>query len=153
LLARGVALTDTLFYVSMASLGPVVGTLVSGAFIDRVPKRTVLLFCAGLMLIAVATFFASRNAVLLVASVMTFSLGMAIYLPAIAAHGAEIFPLRIRVTATSIGWACNRLAAAMAPMLLLPLARSGDTALVEAVLCLSLATTMTSLIGVRASRR
>lgn len=146
LLARGISLTDTLFYVGMGSLGPVLGTLACSAYIDRVPKRVALILCASFMAVSVIGFFASHDSVALVVSVMAFGICMALYLPTIAAYGAEMFPVRIRAAATSAGWASNRLGAALAPAVLLPLVRGGRTELVETLLCLSLLATIVLLV-------
>lgn len=146
LLARGISLTDTLFYVALGSLGPVVATLACSPYIDRIPKRTALILCASFMVASVVVFFASHDGRGLILSVMVFGMCMALYLPTIAAHGAEIFPMGVRAAATSAGWASNRLGAALAPLVLLPLVRGGRTELVEVILCISLLATIALLL-------
>jgi MFS transporter, putative metabolite:H+ symporter len=120
LLARGMGLTNTLLYVGAAAVGPAVGTLCAGLFVDRLDRRAVLIGCAALMLAAVITFFAARSPVLLLSAVVAFGIGVALYSPAMTLYGAELFPTRSRASTTASAWALNRVASVLVPVLLLP---------------------------------
>jgi MFS transporter, putative metabolite:H+ symporter len=151
LLARGFSLTDTLFYVGIATFGPVIGTLLAGIFVDRMSRSTALILCALIMLACTAIFFATRSPVLLATSVIGFGLGTAIYMPVMTVFGAEMFPVSIRASATSIAWAVNRVAAVLAPLLLLPLLHRSATAVAIVVAATLLATICLTLFATRLS--
>lgn len=127
LLARGYNLNDTLYYVGVATLGPVLGALLAGLVVDRVSRRAALALCAALMLVAAGTFFAGPAKLVLALSVAGFGVLTAIYLPLMTTYGAEAFPVAVRVRATSMAWAVNRCAAAAAPVAFLPLVQAGQT--------------------------
>ena len=138
LLARGIGLTDTLLYIGVATLGPTLGTLCAGLFVDRLDRRATLLACALLMLISIVTFFAAQSAIGLLFGVVAFGVGVALYSPAMTMYGAELFPTRSRTTATSAAWALNRLASALVPVLLLPLLKTQGPAVLGIVVGMAL---------------
>lgn len=125
LLARGFSLSDTLFFVGIATIGPVIGTMLAGLYVDRIHRPLALAFCGILMLGCVVTFFWARSEVLLAVSVLGFSLGVALYMPVMTIFGAEMFPASNRASTTSFAWALNRAASALAPLILLPLLDRG----------------------------
>lgn len=130
LLARGFNLNDTLFYVGLATLGPVAGALLAGLVVDRVSRPVALAVCATWMIVAAGLFFAGPPKVGTALCVAGFGVLTAIYLPVMTTHGAEAFPVAVRVRATSTAWALNRCAAAAAPAVFLPLVQAGTVALV-----------------------
>jgi MFS transporter, putative metabolite:H+ symporter len=138
LLDRGIGLTDTLLYIGVATLGPTVGTLCTGLFVDRFERRATLLACALLMLISIVTFFAAQSAIGLLFGVVVFGVGVALYSPAMTVYGAELFPTRSRTAATSAAWALNRLASAMVPLLLIPLLKTHGPSVLGIVVCMAL---------------
>jgi putative MFS transporter len=138
LLDRGIGLTDTLLYIGVATLGPAVGTLCTGLFVDRFERRVTLLACALLMLMAIVTFFAAQSAICLLFGVLAFGVGVALYSPAMTVYGAELFPTRTRTAATSAAWGLNRLASALVPVLLLPLLKTQGPAVLGIVVCMAL---------------
>ena len=72
---------------------------------------------------------------------IAFSAGVAVYTPIMTMYGAEILPMAVRASATSLAWAGNRLAAVMVPLVVLPLfSRMGSTALAWELGCVLLAT-------------
>lgn len=139
LLDRGIGLPDTLLYIGIATLGPTVGTLCTGLFVDRLERRVTLLACALLMLISVVTFFAAPSAVWLLFGVVAFGVGVALYSPAMTMYGAELFPTRSRAPATTAAWALNRLASALVPVALLPLLKTHGPEVLGIVVCVALA--------------
>lgn len=138
LLDRGIGLTDTLLYIGVATLGPTVGTLCTGLFVDRFDRRATLLACAMLMLVSIVTFFAAQSAVWLLFGVVAFGVGVALYSPAMTMYGAELFPTRSRTAATSAAWALNRLASALVPVALLPLLKTQGLSVLGVVVCMAL---------------
>lgn len=142
LLSRGVSLNDALYYVGLGSLGPFLGTLMAGTFIDGISRRAALVSSASMMLAAVVLFFSSPDTAALIVAVLAFAIGMALYLPTIAAVGTETFPRRVRGVASASGWASNRVAAALTPLVVLPLARIGQVQLVETIIFASILATI-----------
>jgi putative MFS transporter len=138
LLDRGIGLTDTLLYIGFATLGPAVGTLCMGLFVDRFDRRATLLACALLMLISIVTFFVAQSAIGLLFGLVAFGVGVALYSPAMTLYGAELFPTRSRTAATSAAWALNRLASASVPVLLLPLLKTHGPSVLGIVVCMAL---------------
>lgn len=142
LLARGFGISEALFYVGLASFGPSLGVLIGAPFVDRLPRRAVLLGTGALMLLAVVLFFCSHCAVGLAVAVIAFGVFTALNMPTLTVYGAEQFPEIGRSFATSLAWAVNRVAAACAPFLLLPMLRSGHTLIVALVIGASLLATL-----------
>ena len=138
LLERGLRLTDTLLYVGMGAVGPAVGTLFGGLWVDRLDRRLTLLGCAMLMLVCAATFFAAHSPVGLLFAVVMFGVGVALYTPAMTVYGAELFPTRSRTRATATAWAFNRIASALVPILLLPLLHAEGPLVLCMIVCVAL---------------
>jgi putative MFS transporter len=133
LLARHFDLANTLFYVGIAALGPAVGTLLSGLVVDRFTRRAFMTCSAILMLAAVVVFFSASAPIVLGVSVISFGVASALYLPTMTIYGAELFGADVRGRATTAAWAINRIAAATAPALLLPLLRANHVVAVGLV--------------------
>lgn len=138
LLARGVGLAHTLLYVGAAALGPAVGTLCAGPFVDRLDRRAALIGWAGLMLVSLVAFFAASSQVVLLIAVVAFGVGVALYSPAMTLYGAELFPTRSRTSATAAAWAMNRVASVLVPVLLLPLLRAHGPFSLSLIVCAAL---------------
>jgi putative MFS transporter len=129
LLKRGYNLNDTLLYVTAATFGPAVSAFATGLLIDRTPRRLSLIVCCVLLLVALTMFFASAESRILMISVILFGAGVAVYTPIMTMYGAEVLPITVRASATSLAWAGNRLAAVLVPLVILPLfARVGSAA-------------------------
>ena len=138
LLARGFNLSQTLFYVGVATFGPTLGTVLVGGFIDRAPRPVALVVCSLLMAGAALLFFQTRDPQLLAVAVCGFGVLSALYIPTMTLYGAERFTADTRSRATTVAWAVNRAASALAPILLLPLVRGGQIRPVELVIIASL---------------
>jgi putative MFS transporter len=130
LLKRGYDLNDTLLYLAVATFGPALSTLATGFWVDRFPRRSSLIACCVLLLTAMTAFFVSTQSWLLMASVLAFAAGVAVYTPIMTMYGAEILSIPLQASSTAIAWSGNRLAAVLVPLLILPLvARTGPIAL------------------------
>jgi putative MFS transporter len=139
LLARHVSMTDTLTYVSLSTVGPAIGTLIGGLFVDRLGRGAVMSVSAGLMAVACVSFFYSRIPYVLVAAVVLFSLASALFLPAMTVFGAEQFPRRLRGRGATMAWSVNRLGAVVSSMALIPLSQANKSSTVFAVIVGALA--------------
>jgi putative MFS transporter len=138
LLARGVSLSNALLYVGLATFGPVIGTLASGLFLDRLSRPFALMMWPSVMIAMVLIFFTAPAPSLAAAAVIGFGIASSIYLPTLVLGGSELFPAAMRPLATSLTWTGNRLGAALAPVLLLPLIHSGRLVIVEIVIASAL---------------
>jgi len=133
LLSRHFSLSDTLFYVGIATMGPAVGTVLAGFIVDGFERRLFMALAAILMLVFVIAFFVGRAPLVLGVSVIGFGVAGALYLPTMTMYGAELFDARIRGRATTSAWMVNRAAAAVAPIVLLPLLRTNHVLTVATV--------------------
>jgi putative MFS transporter len=146
LLHRGLSLQDSLLHVGLATLGPIIGTFALGPLMDRVERRTSLVLFAVMMLVTAVGFITLPYAAVTTIAVVLFSTGVALYTPALTVYGAELFPYRSRAAATSTAWALNRLAACLAPIVLIAVCGSSATVLIGSV-CIAL---IASILLVRA---
>ena len=146
LLHRGLSLQDSLLHVGLATFGPIIGTFTLGPLMDRVERRTSLVLFAVMMLVTAVGFVALPYAAVTTIAVVLFSTGVALYTPALTVYGAELFPYRSRAAATSTAWALNRLAACLAPIVLIAVCGSSATVLIGSV-CIAL---IASILLVRA---
>ena len=76
---------------------------------------------------------------MLIAANALFLLASAIYVPTLTLYGAELFEAANRATGLSRAWACNRLGAVLAPLVLLPLLRNEGTIALVATIAATLA--------------
>ncbi|MET0282352.1 MAG: MFS transporter [Steroidobacteraceae bacterium] len=118
LLLRGFDVSRALLYVTLTTLGPTLASLITGAFVDRLGRRTLLIACAVLMVACVLAFGLSTSEGVVAGALVTFGVAGAIYVTALTLYAAEIFPGEIRTLATSTAWACNRGAAVLVPLVL-----------------------------------
>jgi putative MFS transporter len=138
LLARHFTLSDTLFYIGLATFGPIIGTFVGGVYVDRLGRRGFLMICAGAMLASAALFLFVEATGVMAASLVGFAVFTSLYVPTMTVYGAELFTASTRARGISIAWAANRLAAAGAPAILVPLVHQQATIAIAAVLAIAL---------------
>src|SRR5581483_3406685 len=140
---KGFQLSDSLLYLGVAMLGPSLGVLAGMTFIDRVERRTTLVWCAFVMAAAGLAFAASGAPLPLMLAGTAFNLVGSIHVGAMSIYGAELFPTAQRATASSTAWAVNRVASALVPLALLPLLKTAGAltmlAVIAATLCASAA--------------
>jgi putative MFS transporter len=125
LISRGVALGNTLLYIGAATLGPIIGPLLGAPLVDRVERRTGLVLCSLAMAAAGMGFALARTPGSLIATLIAFNLLISLYLPLLFLYASELVPTPTRAAVTASAWALNRVCAAVAPLLLLPLLRLG----------------------------
>jgi MFS transporter, putative metabolite:H+ symporter len=138
LIEKGIRLSDTLFYLGLSTLGPVLGTVVAAFGIDRLDRRWALGLCALGMFGAGAVFNVANQPVWLVASSFTLLLCASLYIPTINVYASELFPPAVRARAVSRAWTMNRVGAAAAPIVLLPILATGGPTLLFGVIGLAL---------------
>lgn len=147
-MAKGFTLTDTLLYLAIASLGPVIGTLLAAPFAERFERRTSIALCAIGMGITVLAFAAAKSPLTLVAASVIFSILSAVFVPALSIYAAELFPTRVRGAASATTWAVNRASSALALLLLLPLLQAQGSLPMFTVIAATLAATVLLVLKV-----
>jgi putative MFS transporter len=125
LIDKGVRLSDTLLYLALSTLGPILGTVIAAFGIDRLDRRWAMGLCALGMLVAGAAFNVASQPVWLVTSSFIFLLCASLYIPTINVYASELFPPVVRARAVSRAWMMNRVGAAAAPVVLLPILATG----------------------------
>lgn len=141
---KGFRLDDTLLYIALASTGPLFGNLLCAAVVDRVERRVALALCAFALLGCGCVFIVSQQPLWLVASSLTFNLFGSLLISVLNLYGGEVFPTASRARGVAGAWAVNRIGAAMAPLLLLPLLHRFGAAAMFSVIAFS----MLSLVGI-----
>lgn len=142
---RGFRLTDTLFYVGLSTLGALVGNLLGSFIIDRTGRRMALAACGTGAGVLGYLFVATASPVLLAASSFGFLMCSMISVSVLTLYASELFPTAIRAGAISSAWACNRVGAACAPLLLLPLLASGGAMAMYGVIAASIGASLALL--------
>jgi putative MFS transporter len=138
LLREGYDLNQALLYVTLAAVGPSIGSFVTTSFVDKFDRRAVLGACALVMIGAVALFASSRAPGALGAALIVFGIATAIYVTALTLYAAELFPSEIRTFATSSAWAINRAASAVAPIVLFSLVGTQGVIISMLPICVAL---------------
>jgi putative MFS transporter len=146
LIQKGVRLSDTLFYLGLSTLGPVLGTVIASAGIDRLERRLALGLSASGIFVAGAVFVVSTHPLWLVASSFTLFLCVSLYIPTINIYASELFAPAVRARAVSRAWTMNRLGAAAAPMILLPMLATGGPTAMFAVIAAALGLSVLVLV-------
>lgn len=142
---RGFRLDAALLIFGLSSMGPLVGTLIASAVMDRFDRRLAMAACVVAMLACGAAFNFSTGAAALIVAMGLFNLSVSLYVPLLTVYSAELFPTRQRASATSIAWAINRLGGALGPLLLVPTLRAAGPAVMFAVVAASLLATLAVL--------
>jgi len=144
-IAKGYALSDTLLAVGVATFGPVAGNLLAAGLVDRVERRTALAALAAAMLGLGWLFVQGSSLPTLLFSSTALALLSSIYVPLLNVYGAESSVGRHRGGAVSAAWGVNRLGAALAPLVLLPLLRGSGPLAMYAVVAATLGLTLALL--------
>jgi len=124
LVQKGINPQDSVLYVGVSTFGPLVGTLLAGTIVDRLPRRSALIGLAALMIVVGLAFGVVTDPLSLMASGLVFNLLVNLFTPVIVLYAAELFTTGRRAQGTSWGWAANRVGAALVPLALLPLLKA-----------------------------
>jgi putative MFS transporter len=130
LMAKGVRLSDTMAYLALAAFGQLTGSVFAAFFIDRLERRTAIVLCASLMALTALVFAAGSTPIIMIGSNIAFGVFSGMFVPALSVYVAELFPTRIRSSATSGTWALNRIGSALALLALIPMLRGSGGVLV-----------------------
>lgn len=121
---RGFALNDALMVVGLSMIGPMAGNFVSSMSLDRVDRRHGLAACSVTLALSGAVFVASNVSWQVLTATAVFGMATSIYLSTLNLYAAELFPTEGRGRRLASAWALNRIGAAVAPFLLVPLLHS-----------------------------
>jgi putative MFS transporter len=124
LVQKGINPQDSILYVGVSTFGPLIGTLLAGAIVDRLERRMALAVLAGLLMVTGLVFGVVTDPVSLMASGLVFNLLVNLLTPVLVLYAAELFTTERRAQGTSWGWASTRVGAALVPLALLPLLRA-----------------------------
>jgi putative MFS transporter len=138
LVQKGINLQDSLLYLGISTLGPIVGTIVGGYFIDRVERRNALIANAVAMAVIGLAFGAANAPLWLITCGVIFNLLVSLFLPVLILYAAEMVPIVRRGRTTSLAWTANRVGSALTPLALLPVLRSAGPVAMFAVIALTL---------------
>ncbi len=121
LIEKGFALSDSLLYVGVAMVGPAVGTVIASLFVDKLERRVALLVLGLGMIGSAVVFAASLEPVWLMVASVAFQLLAIMQVSTMNIYAAELFPTAWRARTSTAAWSINRVASAIAPLVLLPL--------------------------------
>ncbi|KQU96355.1 hypothetical protein ASC89_07470 [Devosia sp. Root413D1] len=124
LIEKGFALSDSLFYVGVSMFGPAIGTIIGSLFVDKFERRIGLVAFGLGMIVSAIAFAASLNPLWLMAAGIAFQLLAMMQVPTMTIYAAELFPTAWRARTSTAAWSINRLASAVAPLVLLPLLKT-----------------------------
>ena len=128
LIAKGVPLADTFGYLALATFGQLTGSVLAALFIDRIERRTAIVLCSFLMALSALVFAVETIPVFVIGSSVAFGTFSGMFVPVLSVYVTELFPTRIRSSATSSTWAFNRIGSTLAIVVLVPVLRqSGAT--------------------------
>jgi MFS transporter, putative metabolite:H+ symporter len=142
---KGHRIGETLLYVGLSSFGPVAGTLIAGLGIDRLDRRLALSICAVALCASGLGFVTADGAVALVVSSFCFALFVSLMLSVLNLYGGESFSTAGRARGLAWAWGLNRIGAAAAPFVLLPLLHAHGPYAMFAVIAASLAASLVLL--------
>jgi putative MFS transporter len=142
LMSKGFRLTDTLLYVGVANFGPMIGALLAAGAIDRIERRSSLAICVLAMGVAGLIFALADAPLWLVMASLLFMLAGSLYVPTLNMYSAELLPSATRAGTLASAWAFNRIGAALAPLLLLPLLQSAGVSAMFIAIGLTLGGTL-----------
>jgi putative MFS transporter len=146
LLSQGFDLSQALLYVTLATVGPSLGSFVTTSFVDRFDRRAILAGCVLIMIVAVAVFALARSPAYLASALLVFGVATAIFITALTIYAAESFTSSVRTFATSSAWAINRAAAAIVPVILLPLLSAHSAFISMLPICVALAASLALIV-------
>jgi MFS transporter, putative metabolite:H+ symporter len=118
---KGFRVGDSLLLAGVSMFGPTLGIGAAAPFIDNIVRRRALILCAAVMAAIGLAFAISTTLTPLIALGTAFNLLSAVYSSVLALYGAEMFPTKVRASATSGAWAVGRVVSAIVPLALLPL--------------------------------
>ncbi|MEH3064349.1 MAG: MFS transporter [Methylobacterium radiotolerans] len=144
---KGFKVDQSLVFAALSMLGPPLGTLLTALAIDRLERRAVLTALAAAMAALGTAFAASGTFLTLVLVGIAFNTAAATYGSILAVYATELLPTPLRASAMTCAWAGGRVAAALAPIILLPILSAYGPHAMFAVITLVLAASAALLLA------
>lgn len=139
LAAKGVGVVQGLAFTTLSFLGYPAGSLLAVPVIDRIERRTLTCWSAGLMAVAGLCFGLSTSAAAVVVSGFCYTLLSNVFSTASHVYLAEQYPTRFRATASGAAYSLSRVGAAILPFALLPILHTGGAGTLFAVVAAAMA--------------
>ena len=124
LIEKGFQLSDSLFYIGISMFGPAVASVIASFVIDRFERRLALVVFSVGMIASAAWFAASLDPLQVMIAAIAFQVFSLLHVPTLTIYGAELFPTSHRARTSTAAWSINRLASAIAPLILLPMMKT-----------------------------
>jgi putative MFS transporter len=121
MMQKGFRVGDSLLFAGISMFGATLGIGAAAPFIDGIARRVALILCAAIMAAIGLAFAISTGLTPLIVLGTAFNLLSAVYSAVLGLYGAELFPTKLRASATSGAWAVGRVVSALVPLALLPL--------------------------------
>ncbi|MGU3493465.1 MFS transporter [Xanthobacteraceae bacterium A53D] len=142
LLKKGFSLNQSLLFVTLAMLGPAIGSFAMALVVDHVGRRTSLA-AATLGMAAAGLLFAwSNNLTVLTLCGIAFTTSSAIYVGLLSLYATELVPTQVRASSLTLGWTAGRITSICAPLVLLPLLTGQGPSAMFAVVTAALAASL-----------
>lgn len=120
LIEKGLRLQNTLLYLSISSLGTIVGVFLAGTMIDKYERKTGLYFGAVCLVLITTSFTIASSHTWLLVLATSYNIVVAITLPIITIYATESVPTLLRGRLTAWTWAVRGGGAALAPFVFIP---------------------------------
>lgn len=121
MIGKGFRIDQSLVFAGLSMLGPPLGTLLTATVIDRLERRACLVVLAGAMVVLGTSFAVAEAFTTLVLVGLAFNTAAAIYGGVLAIYATELLSTALRASALTCAWATGRIAAALTPVVLLPI--------------------------------
>ncbi|MDP4024172.1 MFS transporter [Methylobacterium sp. NEAU 140] len=144
---KGFRVDQSLLFAALSMLGPPLGTLLTALVVDRLERRACLTVLAGTMAALGMAFAASGGYVTLILVGTAFNTAAAAYGSILGIYATEVMPTPLRASALTCAWAGGRVAAALAPVVLLPVLAAYGPHAMFAVITAVLAASGALLLG------
>jgi putative MFS transporter len=144
---KGFDLSNSLLYLGVSFLGPIVSNIVVAFLVDRTGRRPILIASAATMALLSPVFAVLDTFIGLMVTGLIFTMAAAAFVPVFLLYAAESFPPENRASAAALAWAVNRGTAAVVPLVLLAILRSGGPVAMLGMISL----TLVAVIGILAA--
>ncbi|HZA12739.1 MFS transporter [Mycobacterium sp.] len=121
LVAKGYSIVDSLLFSSMTFVGYPIGSALSLTVVERIERKHLVIGAALGMAAFGVTFGLATSTAAIVVCGFLYTILSNVFSNAYHIYQAEVFPTRLRATATSGTYSLSRLSAGLMPFILLPL--------------------------------
>jgi putative MFS transporter len=138
LVAKGYSVVDSLLFSSLTYLGYPLGSILSVPLVERIERKYLVVGAALGMAAFGLAFGLAGSAPTIVLCGFVYTMVSNVFSNAYHIYQAEVFPTRLRATATSSTYSLSRLSSGLMPFILLPLLHSDGAGALFMVVALAL---------------